>query len=170
MPYPPAHFMDAALRIAASGLERGELPIGAVVVLGDAIIASAHTTERAEGRLLVHAELRALELADRLKPFPGKRRDVRLFTTLEPCLMCLGAALSFVLGEIHYALESPRDGALGLISAWQRDEAAMPGYRLPLIQQHPDTARQQTIALFRDYTERHSSGGMWEWAKTLTQL
>src|SRR3954470_4632583 len=107
MPHSPAHFMTAALQIAADGLERGELPIGAVVVLGDEIIASAHTAERAERRLLVHAELLALDAADRLTPFPGRRRDVRLFTTLEPCLMCLGAAMSFGLGEIHYALKSP---------------------------------------------------------------
>jgi tRNA(adenine34) deaminase len=170
MPYPPAHFMAAALRIAATGLDRGELPIGAVVVLGDEIIASAHTAERAERRLLVHAELLALDAADRLAPFPGRRRDVRLFTTLEPCLMCLGAAISFGLGEIHYALESPADGALTFAHAWQRDEAAMPGYRLPATQHHADEARQQAIALFRAYTERYSSGAMWEWAKTLTKL
>jgi tRNA(adenine34) deaminase len=170
MPHPPAHFMAAALRLAATGLERGELPIGAVVVLGDEIIASAHTAERAERRLLVHAELLALDAADRLALFPGRRREVRLFTTLEPCLMCLGAAMSFGLGEIHYALESPSDGAITLAQAWQRDEAALPGYRLPATQQHTDTARLQAIALFRAYTERHTSGPMSDWAKTLTQL
>jgi tRNA(adenine34) deaminase len=162
--------MAAALHVAASGLERGELPIGAVVVLGNEIIASAHTAERAERRLLVHAELLALDTADRLAPFPGRRRDVRLFTTLEPCLMCFGAAMSFGVGEIHYALESPGDGALTLAHTWQRDEATMPGYRLPAIQQHADTAREQAIALFRAYSERYSSGAMWEWAKTLARL
>lgn len=170
MPHPPAHFMAVALQLAADGLERGELPIGAVVVLGDEIIASAHTAERAERRLLVHAELLALDAADRLAPFPGRRRDARLFTTLEPCLMCFGAAISFGLAESHYALESPGDGAITLARAWQRDETSMPTYRLPTIHQHTDTAREQAIALFRAYTARHPTGPMSEWAKTLTQL
>jgi tRNA(adenine34) deaminase len=116
---------------------------------------------------LVHAELRALEIADRLRPFPGTRADVRLFTTLEPCLMCLGAAMSFGVGEIHYALESPGDGAASLIPQWQRDEAAIPSYRLPRIVQHTGPLRQQSIGLFAAYVARHPAGPMWEWAKTL---
>ena len=87
-------FMRKALEMAQVGLSKGELPIGAVVVLDGEVIASAHTQEKSEGRLLVHAELLALEAADRIKPFPGRRRDVKLFTTSEPCLMCLGAAMT----------------------------------------------------------------------------
>src|SRR5689334_2753191 len=121
--HPDEQFMREALRMASLGLERGELPIGAVVVLDGRVIAAAHTTEAAERRLLVHAELLALEAADRLQPFPGRRRDAQLFVTLEPCLMCLGAAMSFFLGAIHYALESPGDGAVALVREWRRDEA-----------------------------------------------
>ena len=161
----PEHFMREALRVARAGLERGELPIGAVVVLDDRIIAAAHTAERAERRLLVHAELLALDAADRLHPFPGRRRAVRLFTTLEPCLMCLGAAMSFGVGEIHYALESPGDGAVGLARGWRRDEAAMVSYRAP--QLDGGLLRPESLDLFRDYVARHHSGGMWEWARGL---
>jgi tRNA(adenine34) deaminase len=157
--------MREALRIARAGLEQGELPIGAVIVLDDRIIAAAHTAERAERRLLVHAELLALEAADRLQPFPGRRRDVQLFTTLEPCLMCLGAAMSFSLGAIHYALASPGDGAAGLVQGWQRDKAAMPSYQVPHL--HGGLLRAESVALFQDYVARHSSGGIWEWARTL---
>lgn len=161
----PEYFMGAALDIARAGLARGELPIGAVVVLNGQIIATAHTTERAERRLLVHAELLALEAADRLHPFPGPRRAVSLFTTLEPCLMCFGTAMSFGLGEIHYALESPGDGAASLVQGWQRDEAALPSYRLPRL--NGGLLRAESLALFKDYVARHNSGGMWEWARTL---
>jgi tRNA(adenine34) deaminase len=164
-PPSPEYFMREALRVARIGLEQGELPIGAVVVLDDRIIAAAHTAERAERRLLVHAELLALEVADRLQPFPGKRRDVQLFTTLEPCLMCLGAAMSFGLGISQYALASPGDGAASLVQGWQRDEAAMPSYRLPRL--HAGLLRADSVALFNDYVARHSSGGIWEWARTL---
>ena len=98
------HFMRKALEVAQQGLDQGELPIGAVVVLDNQVIAAAHTRERAENRLLVHADLLALETADRLQPFPGKRRDARLYVNLEPCLMCLGAAMSFFIGAIYYVV------------------------------------------------------------------
>jgi tRNA(adenine34) deaminase len=161
-------FMRAALQQATLALEQGELPIGAVIVLDGRIIAAAHTAEIAEQRLLVHAELRALEDADRLRPFPGKRSAAHLFTTLEPCLMCLGAAMSFHIGAISYALESPADGAVQLAQGWQRDEAAMPSYRPPAI--HGGVLRQESIDLFKAYVARHSSGGLWEWAKTVAAL
>ena len=108
-------FMREALRQAQAGLDKGELPIGAVVVLNDQIIASAHTLERSEQRLLVHADLLALEAADKLTPFPGNRRDVKLFVTCEPCLMCLGAAMSFFVGQVYYGHEAPGDGAVELV-------------------------------------------------------
>ena len=118
--------MHEALHVATAGLDAGELPIGAVVVLDDRVLAAAYTAERAERRRLVHAELRALDVADQIWPVPGKRADVRLFATLEPCLIFFGAAMSFGVGEIHYALESPGDGAVALVQLWRRDEAAMP--------------------------------------------
>jgi tRNA(adenine34) deaminase len=162
------HFMRQALTMARSGLEQGELPIGAVVVLDDRVIAAAHTTERSEARLLVHAELLALETADRLQPFPGKRRDAKLFVNLEPCLMCLGAAMSFFVGEIYYGLESPGDGAVSLVRQWKRDEKSLPAYRVPGIE--GGILRQESIELFKQYVARHQSGAMWEWAHTLAAL
>lgn len=154
--------------MAALGLEQGELPIGAVVVLAGRVIAAAHTMENAEGRLLVHADLLALEAADRLQPFPGRRRDARLFVTLEPCLMCLGAAMSFFLGEICYALESPGDGAVSVVQQWRRDEAAFPAYRVPRIT--GGVLREESRALFREYVSRHRTGAMWAWARKLAEL
>jgi tRNA(adenine34) deaminase len=71
----PTHFMQEALKVATEGLEKGELPIGAVVVLDGQIIARTHTAEIAEQRMLVHAELLALLMADgplrgSLLPYP----------------------------------------------------------------------------------------------------
>ncbi len=82
--------------------------------------------------------------------------------------MCLGAAMSFGVGEIHYALESPGDGAVALARGWRRDEQALPSYRLPRI--HGGTLRRESIALFNKYVARHSSGGAWEWARTIAAL
>lgn len=162
------HFMREALAVARTGLERGELPIGAVVVLNGGVIASAHTQEVAQGRLLVHADLLALEAADRLRPFPGRRRDAALYVTGEPCLMCLGAAMSFFIGEIVYGHEMPSDGAVALVQSWRRRERDFQNYRVPRIT--GGVLRQEGIDLFKEYVERHSSGAMWEWAKTVAAL
>jgi tRNA(adenine34) deaminase len=161
-------FMGEALQMASLGLERGELPIGAVVVWEGRVIAAAHTQERTQERLLVHADLLALEAADKLQPFPGRRRDTRLFVTLEPCLMCLGAAMSFFLGEIQYALESPGDGAVSLVRDWRRDETAFPAYRVPRIE--GGLLREDSLALFREYVSRYPSGAMSTWARRLVEL
>lgn len=161
--------MREALQTAEEGLKHGELPIGAVVVLDDQIIARAYTTERIEQRLLVHAELRALLAADHLAPFPGRRADVALYTTLEPCLMCLGAAMSCFLGNIYYALEAPGDGATALVAGWQRQESAFPAYRVPEIE--GGLLRQESLELFVTYVAHHptSSGPLWDFAKALIE-
>jgi tRNA(adenine34) deaminase len=59
-------WMREALAVARQGLAAGELPIGAVVVADGVVIGAAHTQERRQGRLLVHAELLALDAADRV--------------------------------------------------------------------------------------------------------
>ena len=164
----PERFMGEALHMARIGLDKGELPIGAVVVLNNKVIAAAHTMEKTKGRLLVHADLLALEAADRIKPFPGKRREAALYVTGEPCLMCLGAAMSFFLGEIYYGHECPGDGAVALVQQWQRKEEDFPNYRLPKIT--GGVMRQEGIELFKEYVARHSSGALREWAKTIAAL
>src|SRR5687768_3063774 len=101
-------FMSRALAIAAAGMVRGEMPIGAVVVVDGEIVAEAHTEERTQGRLLVHADLLALDMADRR--LQGRRSRATLYVTLEPCLMCLGAAFTARISRVVYALDSPSDG------------------------------------------------------------
>ncbi|QBD76596.1 nucleoside deaminase [Ktedonosporobacter rubrisoli] len=163
----PEHFMQEALKVAAEGLEKGELPIGAVVVLDGQVIARAHTAERAERRMLVHAELLALLKADELVSGTRKRANVTLFTTLEPCLMCMGAAMSFFLGRIYYALEAPGDGAVSLAHQWRRKEENFPAYRVPSIE--GGLLRQESLELFKAYVKNFPSAPqpLWEWAKTL---
>ena len=163
----PTHFMQEALKVATEGLEKGELPIGAVVVLDGQIIARAHTAEIAEQRMLVHAELLALLEADTFVGRSRKRANVTLFTTLEPCLMCMGAAMSFFLGQLYYALEAPGDGAVALARQWQRKEEDFPAYRVPYVE--GGLLRQESLDLFKAYVKRYPSAPrpLWEWAKTL---
>ena len=164
----PECYMRQVLTLAAEALELGEFPIAAIVVLDSRIIARATASERRERRFLGHAELVALEEADRLSLTLEDRRKARLYTNLEPCLMCLGAAMSFFLGEIYYGLESPGDGAVNLVKAWVRKEDDIPGYQIPEIR--GGVLREESIKLFERYVLLQPPGPMREWARTLAEL
>jgi len=156
----------AAIDVAAVGLAAGELPIGAVVALDGKVVASAHTAERASGRLLVHADLLALQTADELRLPVGDRRRLVFAANLEPCLMCLGAAMSAMVGTVLYALDSPSDGAVALAGGWDRRAGDFPAYRLPAIR--GGILAEASRALFAEYVRRFPDrGGFTVWAATL---
>jgi tRNA(adenine34) deaminase len=160
--------MRETLALATEALELNEFPIAAMVVLDGDVIASATASEQRERRFLGHAELVALEKADRLGLSLDARRATQLFTNLEPCLMCMGAAMSFFLGKIYYGLESPGDGAVELVKGWARCEDDIPGYRIPVIM--GGVLRRESIRLFEEYVSRCPPGPMRDWAAALTRL
>jgi tRNA(adenine34) deaminase len=164
----PETYMRQTLTLAGEALDRGEFPIAAIVVLDGRIISRGAASEEGKNRFLGHAELVALEKADRLGLSLAERREAKLFTNLEPCLMCMGAAMSFFLGEIYYALESPGDGAVDLASAWVRKEEDIAGYQLPKIT--GGLLREDCIRLFAEYVSRCPPGPRRDWAETLTRL
>lgn len=164
----PEYYMSQTLVLAYEALELGEFPIAAIVVLDDEIIAKSATAEQREKRFLVHAELLALEAADRLGLPPPERRRARLYTNLEPCLMCIGAAMSFFLGEINYSLESPADGAVNLVENWARKKSDMPWYIAPTIT--GGILLEESSELFKKYVSVCPPGPMRDWAITLTKL
>jgi tRNA(adenine34) deaminase len=162
------YYMQHVLELAERALEEGEFPIASIVVLGGEVIATAATAERREGRFLVHAGYEALPQADRLVLPLARRRAAALYTNLEPCLMGLGAAMTFFLGRLIYALESPSDGAVGLVSSWHRPRDDSAEYRLPQVE--GGVLRGESIRLFRRYVAMHPPGPMWEWARLLAEL
>jgi tRNA(adenine34) deaminase len=164
----PESYMQQVLALAAGAMEQGEFPIASIVVLDDEIIAQATASEQREKRFLGHAELVALEEADRQQLSLAERGRARLFANLEPCLMCMGAAMSFFLGHIVYGLESPGDGAVDLVRTWARKEEDIPGYQIPEIT--GGLLREESIRLFEAYVARREPGPMRDWAETLTRL
>ncbi len=164
----PEFYMKETIALAGEGLALGEAPIAAIVVYGGEIISKAITAEKREERTLVHAELFALQQADELKlPFM-ERRQAALYTNLEPCLMCMGAAMSFFLGEIHYALESPGDGAVELVKKWSKRGEDFLAYQLPKIRS--GLLRRESQELFRKYIHISPPSPIRDWAETLTKL
>lgn len=157
--------MSTTLELAAEALRQGELPIAAIVVLDDEVVAQAHTSEVADGRSLVHAELKALVEFDSLHPSIEERRRSALFTNLEPCLMCLGACQSCFIGHVYYGLQSWIDGAAETAARLGQEHRGYPGQRWPAIS--GGVMSVESKALFVEYVGSHTFGARWRWAKAL---
>jgi tRNA(adenine34) deaminase len=123
-------FMAEAVREARRSLELDEFPVGAVVVLRDEVVVRAHWTGAAQRRLLDHAEMLALMEAERSRRVSRRqeRQEATLYTTLEPCALCMAAAMSFLLGRIVYAAEAPVDGGTTLPDLWEPPNGHPPGW------------------------------------------
>ncbi len=103
--------MRAALEQARLALGAGEVPIGAVVVVGDRIVGSGYNQPIRAIDPTAHAEIAALRDAARAA---GNYRltDAVLYVTVEPCLMCVGALVHARVAEVVYGAAEPKTGAL----------------------------------------------------------
>ncbi|OLP54541.1 tRNA-specific adenosine deaminase [Rhizobium rhizosphaerae] len=104
-------FMDRALKQAEAAAARGEVPVGAVVVLDGTIIAEAGNRTREKLDVTAHAEIEAIRQAAQII---GSERltDADLYVTLEPCAMC-AAAISFArIRRLYYGAEDVKGGAV----------------------------------------------------------
>jgi tRNA(adenine34) deaminase len=112
--------MAEALAEARRSLDLDEFPVGALVVLGGDVVARAHWRGIARRRLIDHAEILALMKAERSGRVSSRRERQRatLYTTLEPCALCMAAAMSFLLGRIVFAAEAAVDGGTNLPELW----------------------------------------------------
>jgi tRNA(adenine34) deaminase len=104
--------MTAALAAAAEAGQRGEVPVGAVVVRDERLLASAGNASIAEHDPAAHAEVLALRAAARTV---GNHRltGVTLYVTVEPCLMCVGTALHARVERLVFGCADPKGGAAG---------------------------------------------------------
>jgi tRNA(adenine34) deaminase len=103
--------MRVALAEARAGLAAGEVPVGAVVVVGGVIVGQAHNAPIGLVDPSAHAEVLALREAAR-KLGNYRMPDATLFATLEPCAMCCGAVIQARLARVVYGAPDPRAGAI----------------------------------------------------------
>jgi tRNA(adenine34) deaminase len=104
-------FMGAALEEARAAAERGEVPVGAVVVLNDEIIARAGNRSIGDCDPTAHAEVIALrEASKRLGNY--RLAGAELYVTIEPCAMCAGAMIQARIARLVYGAEDPKGGAV----------------------------------------------------------
>ena len=103
--------MAAALDEARRGLEAGEVPVGAVVVVDGEIVARAHNAPIALADPTAHAEILALrEAARKLENY--RLIGATLYATVEPCPMCCGALLHARVSRVVYGAPDPKAGAV----------------------------------------------------------
>ncbi len=107
-------FMTQALLEARRARELGEVPVGAVVVKDDRIIARGYNRRETDGVATAHAELLAMEAACREL---GRWRlsDCTLYVTLEPCPMCAGTAINARVGRVVFGAKDAKAGAMGSV-------------------------------------------------------
>ena len=117
-------FMAEAIAEARRGGEEGEVPVGAVAVLDDAMIARDHDRMLLQRDPTAHAVLLTLQAAAR-KLEQRRLSEVTIFTTHEPCAMCVGAMIEAQVGALVYAVPDEQHGAAGGAVQLARD-AAMP--------------------------------------------
>ncbi len=107
-----ADFMQQALQLAAQAQQRGEVPVGAVLVLGERIVASGSNQPVARHDPTAHAEIEALRAGGRAL---GSYRltDTTLYVTLEPCAMCAAAIVHARVRRVVFGAWDPKAGAAG---------------------------------------------------------
>lgn len=102
-------YMQKALIEAKQAFEEGEVPVGAVIVCRDRIIARAHNLTERLTDVTAHAEMQAITAA--ANALGGKYlTDCTLYVTVEPCVMCVGALAWSQLSRIVYGASDPKRG------------------------------------------------------------
>ena len=108
-PLPPP--MRRALDLAAEAAEAGEVPVGAVVTIGDEIIAGTRNAMRCANDPTAHAEMEAIR-AVAAKLGTSRLDDCTLWVTLEPCAMCAAAIAVARLKALRFGAEDPKGGGV----------------------------------------------------------
>lgn len=104
-------FMRQALEAAEAATRRGEVPVGAVVVVGGQVIAVAHNERETGNDPTAHAEVLALRRASAALG-SWRLTEADLYVTMEPCPMCAGAIVNARVRRVFYGCHDPKAGAV----------------------------------------------------------
>ncbi|KPJ94048.1 MAG: hypothetical protein AMS18_04515 [Gemmatimonas sp. SG8_17] len=106
--------MEAALEEAWTAARVGEVPVGAAIVVGHAVVSSAHNSTVSLNDLTQHAELIAIQQA--LAALPSDRLErATLYVTLEPCAQCAGAIILARVSRVLFGAYDPKAGMAGSV-------------------------------------------------------
>jgi len=116
-------FMREALQLADAAAALGEVPVGAVVVVNEQIVGRGHNRQIVDHDPSAHAEVVAMRAAA-AGTLNYRLTDAVLYSTIEPCTMCLGTSVHARIARIVFGAPEPRAGATQLLT-----EGAQPGKR-----------------------------------------
>jgi tRNA(adenine34) deaminase len=143
--------MSVALDEARRAAEHGDVPIGAAIVRGGAVIARAHNRREADHDPTAHAEIIALRAAAAAL---GRWRllDCALYVTLEPCPMCAGATILARVPLVVFAAPDPKAGAVVSIAQLfeERQLNHHPKWRMGVLRAESETLLRDFFATHRD--------------------
>jgi tRNA(adenine34) deaminase len=112
-PFDDTYFMKKAMQEAEAAFEKGEIPIGAVVVISDRIIARAHNLTETLNDVTAHAEMQAITAAANF--LGGKYlKECTLYVTIEPCQMCAGALYWSQISKVVYGARDEQRGCINM--------------------------------------------------------
>ncbi len=114
-------YMRLAIAEAKKAEEMQEVPIGAVIVLNDEVVAAAHNRRETDQNAVAHAELLAIEKACK-KLGTWRLEEAELYVTLEPCPMCSGAIILSRVKKVVYGAADPKAGCAGTLMNLLTDE------------------------------------------------
>jgi tRNA(adenine34) deaminase len=106
-----AHYMRLALKQAEEASKQDEVPVGAILIIGDEVIASAYNTKESTSDPTAHAELSVIR-EGAMKHGMRYLTEATLYVTKEPCVMCAGAMVNARLGRLVYGCRDKRFGAI----------------------------------------------------------
>jgi tRNA(adenine34) deaminase len=106
-----AAYMRLALAEAKKAVERDEVPVGAIIIHKDAVVGAGYNRREELQSPLAHAEILAIEQASR-QMGSWRLSECRLYVTLEPCVMCVGAILQARIGALVFGCLDPKAGAV----------------------------------------------------------
>lgn len=108
-PFDDTYFMRKALQEAETALDANEIPVGAVIVINDQIIAKAHNLTERLTDVTAHAEMQVITMASSY--LGGKYlKNCTLYVTLEPCMMCAGALFWSQISRVVYGAHDSHRG------------------------------------------------------------
>lgn len=114
-------YMRLAIAEAKKAAQKDEVPIGAVIVHEQEVIATGHNKRESSQRSLSHAELIAIERANE-RVGSWRLEDCTLYVTLEPCPMCAGALVQSRIKRVVYGAKDPKAGCVGTLMDLVSDE------------------------------------------------
>ena len=107
-------FMKEALKEAKKAYKKMEVPVGAIIVKDNKIIARAHNLKETKFDTTKHAEILAIQKASK-KLNSWRLIDCEMYVTLEPCPMCAGALINCKIKKIYIGSEDEKTGAVGSV-------------------------------------------------------